>query len=221
MRGTLALAALLALASSARAELVLDDFTEDGFTHRLTQRHSFLWEQSGLDRAHSAWGFRGSATQINSNPQGRELEIHVGGGEQAFRTDGPIAWFHQLRLGNRETEVDLSGQTRINVDYFTQWPPNMFADNWDILVADADFRTASNGGWYLRPEGIYFEISEFSRPVDWSRITLIQFTQNWDSFPNPLTYAVTRIYAVPEPSALLAVGAGLAALRKWRAAKRR
>jgi len=209
LRAALALAALAALAPSARAFLILDDFTEGGFTHVLDLERSFVFEEPGLDRAHSAWGFRGSFAEINSNPNNTTLEVHVGGGEQAFRSPLPVMWFSDLRLGNRTTEVDLSGQTRINVDYFTQWPQNTNADTWDILVADAHGGDASNGGWLLRPEGIYFEIADFSRPVDWSRITLLEFRQNWDSLPNPLTYSVTKVYAVPEPGTLLALGAGL------------
>lgn len=43
----------------------------------------------------------------------------------------------------------------------------------------------------------------FSRRVDWSRIVFMNFTQNWDAFPNPLEYRVAKFYAVPEPSCAL------------------
>jgi len=215
MRGALALAALAALAPSAHAFLILDDFTEGGFTHVLDLQRSFLHVETGLDRAHSAWGGRTCFTDIVSNPNNTTLEIRVGGGEQAFRTPLPLTWDHDLRLGDNSTSVDLSTETEIWVDLSSE--PRAFADIWDVTVQDTNGLTASNGGWLQRGGGIRFRKDQFTRTVDWSRITYLEFTQNWDALPNPLEYQVTRIYAVPEPSLAL----GFTALLGAAAARRR
>lgn len=196
---------------------MLDDFTQGGFTMRLTMTQFHTYEEGGLDRAHSAWGHRALTTHVNSNPNNTYLDVTVGGGRQRFESPVPVMWDSRLQLGGAGPEVDLSAESEIWVDLRTEHPSQAQADNWMVTVRDAHGRGAGNGGWLYRPEGIRFRRQGFAGTVDWSRIVAFQFTQNWDSLPNPLAYEVTRIYAVPEPSLFVAVVAGLVALRKHRA----
>ena len=221
LRGTLAAFALAGLAAQAPAFLILDDFTEGGFAHRLTGTQNFGFDESGLDPAHSAWGRRALRANINSNPNNTYLDFGVGAGRQYFESPEPVMWMSLLLLGGANREVDLSDESEIWLDLATD-PRNALADNWDILVRDVHGVDASNGGWFQRGGGIRFRKQGFSRQVDWSRIETFQFTQNWDSLPNPLAYEVTRIYAVPEPcTAAGAAVLGFLALRKRRARRGR
>ncbi|MGE0001593.1 MAG: hypothetical protein AB7F50_08455 [Fimbriimonadaceae bacterium] len=184
MRGILALAEAAALAPPARAELVIDGFTVGGFFRRMTMREAYTHEEGGLDRARSAWGHRALMVNINSNPNNTYLDVTVGGDRQRFESPLPVLWRSTLLLADPPAVVDFTGQTRINVDY-NSFPPNVFADTWQILVRDAHGREAGNGNWLLRPEGIYFEIADFSQPVAWSRIEAFRFTQNFHQCPLP------------------------------------
>lgn len=212
--------ALAALSPLAHAFVLIDDFTAGGYSKQLTGETSFTFDETGLDTAHAVFGQRGHTTRINSNPNGATLNLHVGGGEQSFRSDLQLCYLNDMVLGGGGLTVDFSREIEFWFDLTTD-PPGSLAENWSMSVLDADGRSTGNGGWLFRPEGIRFRKEAFSQQVDWERITLIQVTQYWNSFPNPTDYTVTKIYAVPEPGTMAALLGGLLAVRTRRSGRRR
>lgn len=135
--------ATASLAAASHGFVLIDDFTVGGFTTVLSQQHSFSKEEFGLDKTHVAFGTRQNSIRIDSNPNNTELSVHVGGGEQALRSPLPVTWDHDLGFGDLHFEVDFSAETEFWVDFETAHPRDAGADNWDLLVMDADGVTAS------------------------------------------------------------------------------
>lgn len=208
-----------AIASAARAYVNIEDFTVGAFSEVLTGEQSYSGTQLGLDTAHSAFGKRGWFLDITSNFDNVPLHLDVGNGEQKLTTTSDLLTYRmQLLLGvSGDVNIDLSRETSLFIDLYTD-PPHVFADQWSVTVTDSNAVSTSNDGWLFRSSGIQFDIASFSRQIDWSRVRSIEFTEHMYVAPNPTSYSVTHLYAVPEPSFFLsALGAlGLLHRRKPR-----
>jgi hypothetical protein len=217
MTRTLSLLAFAAGGPAAQAFVLIDDFTQGGIEVQLRNTERFTHEDFNLDRSHAAFGYRSYGTGINSNPNGATLTVSLGNGRHRHSSDLPVTWDSNMIFGDgASVEVDFSDETEFRVDLTTEEPSGAFADDWTLIVRDAHGVDAGNGGWLLRPEGIYFRKQAFTRQIDWSRVTLIQFTQDWNNPPNPLAYQVTRFYTVPDPCSALVLLTGLAFLCRAR-----
>ncbi|MBS1716082.1 MAG: hypothetical protein JST30_17275 [Armatimonadetes bacterium] len=194
------LAAALVLSPQAvpgLKEWTLDDFTVGPYTITLagggTDNHGF----SGLDRRHCVFGQRRTYVDINSNPNHTTLTLSVGNHEQRFDSPRQVAWGYDLQYGyDGPMSIDLSSVDRFLFDC------DQIPDTPIINVRDAQGKSGGNGGWLLMPGGIYFRRQAFTGNVDWKHIVFLQYKQDFSSFPNPLSYSVTKFYARLQPGAI-------------------
>ncbi len=214
----LPLLALAALAPAAAAYTLIDDFTVGDY-------HSVIdWPNdhdgsklSGLDRDHSAFGIRWTDVTVEANADHVPVYIDIGGGMGRISYDSPS--------GNMATKtvfqfgaplgpnLDLSGESEIWIDLYTEDPSNRDADVWDLTVADADGHVDTDPGWIHRDGGIRFKRSSFAANIDWTRVNNIAFRQVFtpDFGKVPMAYTVTKVYTVPEPGAAALLAASLLA----------
>ncbi len=213
--------ALAALAPAAAAYTLIDDF-------KVGDYHSVInWPNNhdgnkltGLDRGHSAFGIRATDVTVNTNADHVPVYIDMGGGMGRISYDSPsgdIATDTTFQFGYPGgPNLDLSPESEIWVDLYTENPPNRLADEWSVTIADGDGHNSTNPGFISRFGGIRFKRTGFNNTIDWSRINRIAFEQKFtpDFGDVPMAYTVTKIYTVPEPNAaaLLAAALGLLAL---------
>ncbi len=175
----------------------LDDFLVGAYTVVLTgggtDNHGF----SGLDKRHCVFGQRRTLVDINSNPNHTTLTLSVGNHEQRFDSPKQIAWEYWLQYGyDGPMSVDLSCVDRFMFD--CQNIPDIPV----LTVQDAQGKSGGNGGALGHSKGIYFNKSAFTGNVDWKHIVFLEYKQDFHSFPNPLTYSVSRFYARLRPGDL-------------------
>lgn len=202
----LALAVLAANSPAAQTSktLTIDDFTEGGYTTTVNLENGNSHDSGGLGKPHCLFTHRGINFHINSNPNNTTLTITVGNGEQKLSSPLPVTW--HLYAGYYSdpgvAPVDLSSVDKFFWDFHT-FPGGKLPDLMSILVMDRYGKTGSTGNWLIRPGGVYFRRSDFSNNgvIDWKNITHVQLQQDFDTFPKPTTYALTRFYASVKPVA--------------------
>lgn len=143
------------------------------------------------------------------NPLGLPVTIAVGNGEARVSYPSPLANQNFLEFGiDRDWTIDISAESEIRFDVYTENPAERFADVWRLTIENGNGQGASNGRWVRRPNGIAFRRQDFDNTIDWSNIQFMMLRQDWDDSggPQPLVYSVTEVYAVPEPTALTTFG---------------
>lgn len=213
--------ATLALPSLAPAFVMIDDFTQGPFEKTYTFAFgNETHERLNLDRTHVALGERRTNFSVGGNLNNRPVTLRIGDGEAKVTTDtNDISTRWNMSWGNSDLNtIDLSKETEIWMDVYTENPAGRLADIWALNVRDRNGVDGGTPNWLFRPGGIRFRKQDFNPRLDWSQIEYMSFDQRYstDVGPHPLTYSVTRIYAVPEPGTfLLVVGAaGVLARRR-------
>lgn len=179
----------------------LDDFTVGPYTKTLTGTNSDYKAIFGLDKSHCVFGQRRTGFGINYNPNQTSLTLEVGGGIHRLSSPLQVSWNAYIEYGGDGTVLlDLSAVDTFFVD-FTTFPAGKLPDLMGIHVFDIYGHDAQNLFWLGAPKGLRFRKSDFSGSVDWKKITIFKFRENFDSLPNPTSYTVTRLYASLKPGA--------------------
>lgn len=218
IRAATVLATLTILTPFSHAYILIDDFTVGDY-HRVLE-----WPNSGdshqkfnLDQNHALFGERQSVLDIRSNEGRVPISLDIGSGEAKVSASHYFFFEWRLNFGlDNQPLVDMGQETEIWIDYHTENPSGLLPDRFTLSVNSAGSGSSTATGFLTRPGGVKFTRQAFNGDVDWTRVRSFQFTQLWDTLPNPLTYSLTKIYAVPEPSSILilAVGGGLLARRQ-------
>ncbi len=223
LRGTLPLAALAALAPTARADLVIDDFSQGDFS-RVFQGTSGQGEgiEQGLDGAHTLGGSRSWGFEWGGNLRGQDITVANGGGSFAVSWgqggDPNIGSTLSLAYGHVvPMVVDLSWMTSIEVSRHSD-PLNINGTGYSVSLLDVNTRGAGDNQWRQRAnEGIGFNRQDFQveQGFDWTRVKFIQFDQEYDSTTSMIHgYYTDELRVVPEPVQLAGFGAALGLLAR-------
>jgi len=212
------LAGSLLLSPRTHAFVLIDDFTVGDY-HRVLE-----WPNSGdshqkfnLDQNHARFGERQSVFNVSFNPDQVPVSLDIGGGEAKISSPKVVFFDWRINFGlDNLPAVDFTNDPEIWIDYYTKDPAGLLPDSFTLSAVDTSGQTSTATGFLTRPGGVKFTRQAFNGNVDWSRVRSFQFIQEWNSFPNPLTYSLTKIYAVPEPTSFvaLALGGGLLACRR-------
>jgi len=203
---------MLTLAAPSHAYVLIDDFTQGSFDK--TYFDDFVnetHERSNLDKDHIAFGERLTTFSIGGNLNHHPVRLKIGDGSAKVTTDTHgVSTRWSMRWGNSDlVTLDFSGEKEIWMDLYTKDPPNRLADIWSLYVRDSHGVADNNPGWIFRQGGIRFRKQNFSPLIDWSQIEFIAFDQRYstDVGDHPFEYAVTKIYAVPEPCGFAVIAA--------------
>ncbi|MCC6402539.1 MAG: PEP-CTERM sorting domain-containing protein [Fimbriimonadaceae bacterium] len=218
MRGTIVLAAIAALALPAGASIVIDRFEQGYFRAEFVGTGARTNLATGLDRSRCFAGHRNTTSVVNFNPFGYRTSVEVGLGEVGVTTPGPTDLSTELRMGYgagffEPMDLDLSAFSDsgrlFELDLVTH-PPELFAQVWSIRLEDGLGRITANHQFGTIPGGIGFRRDGFvgNPAFDWSDVDGLIFRQDWNAQNTaPFSYWTTEIRAVPEPYAMLALGA--------------
>lgn len=203
---------LVTVPMAASAFIMIDDFTTGEYQRTLEWPNSQDSHQKfGLDPEHAVFGERQSVLRILSNDDRVPVTLSIGNGEGKVSSSKVVFFEWRLNFGlDNQPLVDMSDETEIWIDYTTRDPENLLPDAFTLIVTTSSGSAVATG-FLTRPGGVKFTRRSFVGSADWSRVQSFQFTQLWSTLPNPLTYSLQKIYAVPEPSTLLvAAGFGVA-----------
>lgn len=213
---------MLALAAPSHAYVLIDDFTQGTFDKTYFDDFTNdFHERLGLDQDHVAFGERQVRFELGGNLDHHPVRLKIGDGAAKVTTDThDVSTRWSMRWGNSDLlTMDFSGEKEIWMDLYTKDPPNRLADTWSLYVRDSHGVADSNPGWLFRQGGIRFRKQDFSPLIDWSQTEFIAFEQRYstNAGDHPFEYAVTKIYAVPEPGGVLwLAAAGMFARRNRR-----
>lgn len=210
----------LTLCAISKAGILIDDFSV-GEAHHTMGGFENSWgvTQEGLDQSHVLFGYRGTQMTIQQNQFHVPVQVDIGIGETRVSTTNIVSSTMSTQYVDRSRAgADLSFGDRINIDLYTLDPPDRFADQYYVVVRDADLTLRAVNNWILRPGGVYFKKSDFGADVDWTKIINIEFGQRYaDNFGRPpLTYGLSRIEVVPEPCTLFCAGLGILLVSRGR-----
>ena len=183
----------------------IDDFTEGPYSVTLTNgSQSKNWHN--LDRRHCIFGDRATNLQVTSNNTNTWLNLTIGNGTQTFTAGDQLTWRYDIQWGNDGLyTLDLSNVDRFVADFDTD-PSGGGPDIVRIWVIDKNGVFSLNGNWHGRPGGVYFRKSEFPQTVDWKHVQYLKFQQDFDQWPNPTYYNLTKFYMTLKPAV---IGPGL------------
>ncbi|MBS1712695.1 MAG: hypothetical protein JST30_00010 [Armatimonadetes bacterium] len=201
---TVALTAALCLGQDQHYKFVdIDRFDTPLYQESFTKNQSGGNEWFDLPRSQCLFPRRAAQVQVGSFTNGGTLTLSIGNRKQMVTTTAEMTWTYYLQVNCSlvSPPVNLSNVACFWVDYFTV-SAGRTADVFAITVRDKFGQSAGNAYWQGQPRGILFKRSDFQGVVDWTRVTAITFRQDFDAFPNPTTYCVTRFYVNIEPRAV-------------------
>lgn len=226
IRILLTAASTATLAAVSNAFVMIDDFTVGAFEGTQFGNGTIQREQTGLDKNHVAFGDRFTVLEIGSNRPQDAVTLRLGNGEaKVTSVDDSIATTFRVEYGFSDAAVlDLSRESEIWVDLYTQDPANRIADFHDVYVRDTHGISDITTSWSQRQGGIRFKKTSFDPRIDWAHIDTLIYRVRYSfiSGPHPLGFSTQRVYAVPEPTsiAIMGLAAGIfARRRRWLASQ--
>jgi hypothetical protein len=228
MKKTAFLTAAAALAVGANA-IVIDTFAEPGTPTQVSDADGTadVAIDSGLTPANTVGGARIIAIEATQNFHPRQDPATFDAGDTAAVFDAPTGviatgqlWYGfdddgQGNVANDDLDLDLSGFTTIDLDYFYS----------DLDVLDLTIELATNNGSSYDssfntvsvPSGENFtqnvDLTSFTGSADLADVDYIKFVFDAEFGK---TFALRNVEAVPEPTTIAALGLGALALVRRR-----